>query len=110
MSDERRIIGKWLNEKTGEEVDMVALAELCVKYDMHHVWQPAETAPRDGTKILVYESCGEFAISHWYHFTYFKYEAVGDLFRRIEIKDEGQWNSNNFEWWIPIPDAPYIII
>lgn len=69
-------------------------------------WMPIETAPKDGTKFLVAESCGEFAISHWFDRSHIEYVPVGDLFRRVEIDDGGAWNSNHFDWWMPLPEAP----
>lgn len=69
-------------------------------------WQPADTAPKDGTHILVFESCGEIAISNWFEMSHVVYEPVGDLFRRIEIQDGGAWNCNHFDWWMPLPEAP----
>lgn len=65
-------------------------------------WLPADAAPKDGTKILVWESCGEFAISHWYELSHYEYEPAGDLFRRVEIKSDGDWNSNHFDLWQPL--------
>jgi hypothetical protein len=69
-------------------------------------WFSSDTAPKDGTKILVFESCGELAISHWFEMSHIEYEPVGDLFRRVEIKDGGAWNSNHFDFWMPLPDTP----
>ncbi|MDE2103252.1 MAG: hypothetical protein KGL39_38760 [Patescibacteria group bacterium] len=70
-------------------------------------WQPIETAPKDGTKILVYTIHGDIEISEWYTVNRYHYEPVeGDLYRRIEAKRTGGWNSNNFEWWMPLPEPP----
>lgn len=72
------------------------------------VWLSSDTAPKDGTKILVFESCGELAISHWFEMSHIEYEPVGDLFRRVEIKDGGAWNSNHFDFWMPLPETPNV--
>ena len=64
--------------------------------------------PKDGTKFLVLESSGDFAISHWFTCKHYEYEPVGDLFRRVEIESPGMWNSNYFDYWMPIPAAPVI--
>ena len=72
-------------------------------------WLPSDTAPKDGTLFLVFESCGEYAISHWYVSSHVKYEPVGDLFRQVIIQEGGAWNSNHFDFWMPLPEAPNVI-
>ena len=73
-----------------------------------NVWQSADTAPKDGTKILVFESCGEIAISHWFEMSHIEYVPVGDLFKRVQVEDGGCWNSNHFDFWMPLPEAPNV--
>jgi hypothetical protein len=72
-------------------------------------WQPIETAPKDGTKILVWTHHDQVEVSEWYETKGDSYEAVegSDLFRLIigKVYYEG-WNSNTPTHWMPIPDGP----
>lgn len=90
--------------------DMLASAgkEGCEVESVRHLWQPVETAPRDGSKILVYTVHGDIEISEWFETEFPRFEGVEgtDLYRkRIEKVHEG-WNSNSFEWWMPLPLPP----
>ncbi len=71
-------------------------------------WQPKETAPKDGTKILVYEkSLEEFVVTYWYVIENYHYKEIGDgLYRKIPDKPIEGWNSNYFDYWMPLPDVP----
>ena len=67
-------------------------------------WQPMETAPRDGTQILVYTIHGTIELTEWYQLNHYKYIDVGDgLYRKEnEVYHEG-WNSNIPAAWQPLP-------
>lgn len=68
------------------------------------MWQPIETAPRDGTKILVYTVHGDIELTEWYALEHDVYEPAGDdLFRkRREVYAKG-WNGNRPTHWMPLP-------
>lgn len=68
-------------------------------------WKPIETAPKDGTKILVFTIHGDVELSDWYSYQSERYEPEGDLFRRVSTA-EGAWNSNTPTHWAPLPAAP----
>lgn len=73
-------------------------------------WQPIETAPRDGTKIIVFTIHGDIEISEYYTRSYDEYEFAlatedGPLYRAVAKVMEG-WNSNVFEYWMPLPQPP----
>lgn len=70
-------------------------------------WQPIETAPKDGTKILVYTVHGDIELSDWYRFDNSHYEQVeGDLYRKIEDPPTEGWNGNKPVFWMPLPSPP----
>jgi len=65
-------------------------------------WQPIETAPRDGTRIIVNQSntmFHKFAEVHWGQAPNYKIGWVGH-------DNEGTYLSKNPTHWMPLPDAP----
>ncbi len=56
-------------------------------------WQPIETAPQDGTRILVFTVHGDIEISEWYTICIFDPPTEG-------------WNSNEPTHWMPLPEPP----
>lgn len=70
-------------------------------------WQPIETAPRDGTRILVFTVHGDIELSEWYEMWSDKYEEVeGGLYRKVPTKSYEGWNSNMPRYWAPLPEPP----
>jgi hypothetical protein len=70
-------------------------------------WQPMETAPKDGTKILVWTLHGDIEISNWYQSWWPEYVEAGDGLYRRENRLSGEgWNSNYPLFWAPLPAAP----
>lgn len=71
-------------------------------------WQSIDTAPKDGTKILVFCIHGEIEISEWYESwqsEYVKVEGTEMFTKRKTMYYEG-WNSNSFLHWQPLPEPP----
>ena len=63
--------------------------------------------PMDGTKILVFTVHGEIELSDWYVIPRHHYEHVEhNLYRKIDEEPYDGWNSNTFNWWMPLPGAP----
>lgn len=81
-------------------------------------WRPIETAPKDGTQILICRKdddigADEIEITEWCeHYPMFNYEqAEGtDLYRKIEVNPgrPGFWNGNGHRatHWMPLPPQP----
>lgn len=70
-------------------------------------WQPIETAPKDGTKILVACAYGGVEISEWCELERFHWEHVdGNLWRKVEEEPSCFWNSNHPTHWMPLPPPP----
>jgi len=66
-------------------------------------WQPIDTAPKDGTKILAYTHDGlngpEYAVLSWYiHEGYVFKEMEGGLYMKV---------LSNSEWWDGAPYTPF---
>ena len=75
-------------------------------------WQPIETAPRDGTKILLAHS-DVIDVGFWHVREQFRYEPYDrdghDLYRRIADAPYELWDWNGPgcpTHWMPIPDPP----
>lgn len=70
-------------------------------------WRPAETAPKDGTRILVWTAHGDIELSDWYSISREDFEEVaGGFYRKtMAVACEG-WNSNTFTHWMPLPEPP----
>lgn len=69
-------------------------------------WQPIETAPKDGTKIIGLLSGGDIEICDYFIMQNWKYEDAGNgLFRRVP-NNHGFWNNNTPIAWMPLPNPP----
>jgi hypothetical protein len=64
-------------------------------------WQPIETAPKDGTRILGTQ--GRYV-------ALFRWRTVDEAQRRDYVKDgwrdENGWFADNLTHWMPLPDPP----
>lgn len=71
-------------------------------------WQPIETAPKDGTKILVWTHHDEVEVSEWYESKGETYEPVEgtEYFRPVTKVYHSGWNGNTPTHWMPLPEAP----
>ena len=76
-------------------------------------WQQIETAPKDGTKVLIVNDEGAMAVAgyveQWDERTEFVRKAKdGDVYRTV--RDEcGYWDTDSAycpTHWMPLPDAP----
>lgn len=77
-------------------------------------WQPIETAPMDGTKILAYTPDGvngpDYAVASWYASEIDWFEPVGELFRKV-TREFGTWVGSEHDpfratHWMPLPEPP----
>lgn len=62
------------------------------------VWQPIETAPRDGSDILVYGR-GNYSVAYW---SGKEWRDIGDIGWAGIYGDEGNQPTH----WIPLPASP----
>ncbi len=75
-------------------------------------WRPMDTAPKDGTKILIIcatDEEPEIEITEWYTINHFTYDHVeGEMYRRVPIPGYSGWNGNGHRatHWAQLPDAP----
>lgn len=72
-------------------------------------WQPIETAPKDGTVIIVWTNHDEVEVTSWYQTKGYGYEPVPgtEFFREVrgKVLYEG-WNGNTPTHWMPLPEPP----
>jgi hypothetical protein len=72
-------------------------------------WKPIETAPKDGTKILVVTVHGEIELTEWYEIWHDEYiEASDGLYHKRRVKSHEGWNGNNPQLWMPLPAIPLL--
>ena len=75
-----------------------------------NAWQPIETAPKDGTSVLLYEPGHGIDVGHWYVHTHDEYKERPDgLFERVTVSNPGYWNCNETQrptHWMPLPKVP----
>lgn len=70
-------------------------------------WRDIETAPRDGTKILVLTHHDEVEISEWYELSHDVYVEVSEgLYRKDRVMTNSGWNSNTPIAWLPLHQPP----
>ncbi len=95
----------WANHDRPSQVKAVAAA---IREAVADRWQPIDTAPKDGTQILVFTKHGEIEQSKWCLPHSFTYEPVSDgLYRKVPPDPEdGFWNSNTPTHWMPLPAPP----
>ncbi len=64
-------------------------------------WQPIETAPRDGTGIIVTDA----RVMHWTQIVFWDEEVAGPYVWARDDTDN-HWHRDMFTHWMPIPDGP----
>lgn len=88
-------------------------------------WQPIETAPKDGSLVIVYRpppSLGVWdrvVLARWFEVypdtgepagNWFWYSDTGDVWDEAEFEDaivhDDAYEANNFTHWMPLPDPP----
>lgn len=76
-------------------------------------WQPIETAPKNGTKVLIVNDDGAMAVAHyieqWNERSEFVRKAKdGDVFRTVR-EEIGYWDTDTAycpTHWMPLPPPP----
>lgn len=80
-------------------------------------WQPIETAPKDGTKILLFQPADkqdELSIEtgEWEDYAYKKWYKVGVDMKKLRTVNGGYWVCSyifNPTHWMPLPDPPFAV-
>ena len=57
-------------------------------------WQPIETAPKDGTRVILFVKCGDQCVAGW-NDDFDMWQLVGDQFTRTPTH------------WMPLPEPPH---
>jgi hypothetical protein len=76
-------------------------------------WQPIETAPKDGTRVLLLNESGEIEVAGYVEDFYERSEFVrkakdGDVYRTVLV-DCGYWQTEVAvcpTHWMPLPEPP----
>lgn len=66
-----------------------------------NAWQPIETAPKDGTSILVTDA----RVKEWTQVAWWDDEAKTD-WKWAHSDADGLWHKDSFTHWMPVPIAP----
>lgn len=78
-------------------------------------WQPIESAPKDGTRILAYDPEGldspVYAVVRWYTYEGEVFEEAGDGLYRKVIYETSWWDGASYTpfhatHWMPLPSPP----
>jgi hypothetical protein len=64
-------------------------------------WQPIESAPKDGTEILVTDA----RTKDWTHVAYWD-DAVSAEYPWMHADADSSWHKDMFTHWMPVPAAP----
>lgn len=68
-------------------------------------WQPAETAPRDGTKFLARDENGDVEIGEYFWLYHDKYELQENgLYTKKKVCHHEGFSCNHFVEWHAIPE------
>jgi hypothetical protein len=72
-------------------------------------WKPIETAPKDGTKVLLWCRDAGCETAEWIVEKHEWWEKTSDTTQELRKEDGGYWSSEN-GWdathWMPAPTAP----
>ena len=88
------------------EARAVELARMCVRLIAEKEWRPIETAPRDGTYILV--MCKNAIVANVYRWDA-EYDDWTDdtLFSKHAVKVGDAWEQLGvLKYWLPLPQPP----
>jgi len=70
-------------------------------------WRHIDSAPKDGTRILVLCAHGGIEITEWFEIWWDQYEdAENGYYRKVRVKTAEGWNSNYPTHWMPLPPVP----
>lgn len=64
-------------------------------------WRPIETAPKDGTSILVTDA----RVEDWTQVVWWDDEVMTD-WKWAHSDADGLWHKDSFTHWMPLPVAP----
>lgn len=74
-------------------------------------WMPIESAPRDGTEVILYED-GSYGIGRWVDTSHQEQRLISSKGRRetyewFDVKS-GYWEDTMFAptHWMPLPEPP----
>lgn len=84
-----------------------------VPIDTAMVWRPIDTAPKDGTKVLIVNDEGTMDVAGYIELFDERIEFVrmakgGAVYRNVR-EETGYWNTDTVCFptsWIPLPEAP----
>lgn len=70
-------------------------------------WQPIETAPKDGTHILIATPGRSVLIAYWREEALFERFEKGAAWQVFDCEDGWySWAEKEATHWMPLPEAP----
>lgn len=80
-------------------------------------WQPIATAPKDGSRLLLFSTRDGVSLGAWNTIKYKRWELVDDNTQKaVGVDDHSGWYGSNGEGieicavtlthWMPLPDGP----
>lgn len=68
-------------------------------------WQPIDSAPKDGTRVLLANFAEDLETGEW---GYYDGPQVAFLNPRTGLWDDGDYNANitDMNYWMPLPPPP----
>ena len=72
-------------------------------------WQPIETAPKDGSKVLLWDSDErKYGVSAWLSQEREHWDQVNATTRKRRVEVWGYWPDIDFcpTHWMPLPEPP----
>jgi len=77
-------------------------------------WQTMETAPKDGTAVLLWESYYRMPVIAQWRIEYFVHETKTEkawiVTNTYEGREGGETIVQNIGFWMPLPKTPLVVI
>lgn len=97
----RKIVFGQVDHGHGYEHAEFASAIQAVPRSRMSEWQPIKTAPRDGTRIILYQAGEGVDFAVWEDTSYETWERISETQKELVSITEGHWESSILSMWAP---------